>query len=437
MNIFNCIFNKNNNQAATEDNLQARGFIQPGPVDYPYEDLHRKPGIRLGTHKSSKGFGKRKAVTYPGNAPLLVVGPPRAGFTTGIAIPTLFSTNSQFLVAPDVNGELYRMLSRWLKDKDAAIKFAPASEDTVHYNPLAFVRVGSKHELQDITQVAHALLGDVHGGGLFVQMAFTVIVDAIQQTLAEGQRLHDAVPFTDLIAMLDEDMDYPDLGYAKPDITLNAVYRLLHDTPEKLNHLRGRYEENVWSGVIHTAEFCLSLFADPLVAAATADCDGLYSEYRKDIFLVAGSTDVQRLAPLFRVIVEQQLRSAYDSTLLRCKDRLLVLDNLSELGYLPSLQENLAVARDRGLKFLLHTHSVRQIEVVYGTAATNILGNCTTRVYLAPVQIGDDISDMTWRSMGARKDSSVIFEGAEPLAVIDKAPWYRNNVMLMALKPRL
>lgn len=427
MNIFNCIFSKSNNQP-TEDNLWARGFIQNHPVD------HFHKGIVLGSHKSSKGFGKRKAVTYPGNAPLLVVSPARGGFTTSIAIPTLFSTDSQFLVAPDINGEHYQALSGYLKD--AALKFAPASEDTVHYNPLQFVRFRTEHELRDIMQIAHALIGNPDMDGLFAKMASTVIVDAIQQVFAEGKRLHDAVPFTDQIVMLDGDMDYLDLGYAKPDITLNAVYQLIHDTPEKLNHLQGRLEGNEWSGVLKTSESILSPFTDPLIAKATADCEGLYCRYHKGIFLVTGALDVQRLAPLFRVIVEQQLRSGFDSPTLLCgNNSLLVLDNLSELGYLPSLRKSLPVAGDRDLKFLLHTHSVRQIEVVYGAAAAGILENSTTRVYLAPVQIGDDIAYMAWRSMGAHKDSAVIFEGEKPFAVIDKAPWYRDNTML--LKSRL
>lgn len=424
---------KNSDQSVKKDYLLEHGLVlgETGSQKECATTWAPSPsGVFLGAVRSGGclGFGKRESVTYIGGSPILAVGRARAGFTTCIAIPTLLSAKGQYLVAPDINGEYYKALSGCLKD--AALKFDPASEDTVHYNPLEFVRIGTEYALPDIMHVAHALIGDLDTGWVFAKMASTVIVDAIQQVFAEGERLHDAVPSTDQKAVLEDGMNYSDLRYANPDITLNAVYRLIHDTPEKLDHLRGGRDVIWWSGVINAAESILSLFAEPTVAAATADCEGLRSGYRKGIFLVAGACDVQRFTPLFRVIVEQQLRDGCGGpTLLHGKNSLIVLDDFPMMGYLPSLHEALI---KRGLQIILHTHCIRGIHEVYGVAANNILKNCVIRVYLSPpILPGDEgPSHEVWKAIGADENSAVIYCNSELATVVDKVRGPKNKVCI-------
>src|SRR5690349_19767918 len=64
------------------------------------------------------GFYKRKPLTWPGNEPLMVIGPPGSFKTVGIVIPTLLDTElpakRSFLVF-DPKGEVTAVCLKWLQ----------------------------------------------------------------------------------------------------------------------------------------------------------------------------------------------------------------------------------------------------------------------------------------------------------------------------------
>ena len=110
--------------------------------------------------------GKCRYLRHDGNQHILCFAPTRSGKGVCLVIPTLL-TWMKSCVVTDMKGELWALTSGW-RQKYAGqkvLRFEPASPESVKWNPLDEIRLGTKYETGDIQNLA-TLLADPNGKGL-------------------------------------------------------------------------------------------------------------------------------------------------------------------------------------------------------------------------------------------------------------------------------
>lgn len=143
---------------------------------------------------------------------------------------------------------------------------------------------------------------------------------------------------------------------------------------------------SVWTTLIRP----LSLYADPLVAASTdtstLDLEDLQQGTQPlSLYLLAPSTRaLERLHPVYRVIVDVAMSRLMDRPVARYKHRLLVVaDELPAYGYVHSFNLGAGDMAGYGIKGMYIAQDLEQFENTYGPKNT-IWGNTDVKIFHAP-----------------------------------------------------
>jgi type IV secretion system protein VirD4 len=157
------------------------------------------------------------------------------------------------------------------------------------------------------------------------------------------------------------------------------------------------------TSVLSTAIRFLTLFRDPIVARNTSASDFtvddlMNAERPLSLYLVVPPSDIDRLKPLTRLVLNQILRGL-TTELAFSEGRgvanyrhrlLLMIDELPSLGRLEIVQTSLAFMAGYGIKAYLIAQDVAQLAAAYGGASgrdETIMANCHVQVAFAPNKI--------------------------------------------------
>ncbi len=334
---------------------------------------------------------------HDGPEHIKVIAPTRSGKGVGVVIPTLLTWPESVLVY-DLKSENWNHTAGYRSRFSRVIYFNPNDIASFHFNPLLEVRRGDL-EVRDVQNIADMVV-DPDGKGLNDHWAKT------GHSLLVGTILH--------------------ILYAEQDKTLAGVANFLSnpektivETLENMMHAKhtemGTHpvvaaaardmlnkSENERSGVLSTAMSFLSLYRDPIVARNTTDSDFkitdlMQSERPLSLYLVIPPSDINRLRPLFRLIINQicrrlteELNPKYNKHRL-----LLMLDEFPALGRLDFFESALGVIAGYGIKAMLISQSTNQLDKTYG-AKNSIIDNTHVRVFFAPntIETAETISRM-------------------------------------------
>ena len=393
------------------------------PADLEGSNLLSAPhGIILGVWDRPKQAKPRYLIDGDENH-VLVYAPPKAGKTTAIVIPTLLTWPGSALVL-DIKGELHSRTAGYRKTFGRVVRFQPSCRDgsAARYNPLAAVPRGLG-DVAHVQEIADSILnpdGREEGADTFWRgAAHELLVGLILHCLYAGpQRSLTACAFMlsdparpieeTLVAMLATEHD-PEgqLGFVDP---LTGAPTRTH--PVVAATARGllQMHERTRAGVVATAQVALSLFRDPILASNTALCDftpeDLFaSDQPLTVYLVVPLSDVLRLRPVLRMIINQMLRRLTSelpsdpTPAARAGLRhelLLVLDELAQLGRLELFERALGLVRGYGIRALIAVQAISQLRTLYGHHES-LTSNCRTQVVYAPadVETAQVISEMT------------------------------------------
>jgi type IV secretion system protein VirD4 len=362
--------------------------------------------------------GTTRYLRDDGPAHVLAFAPTRSGKGVGLVLPTLLSWPHS-VVVHDIKGENYALTSGWRARElgSRVLRFeATAIAGSARFNPLLEVRLRTPYEVQDVQNIV-AMLCDPDGKG------------------AEGPDAHWIVSASSLLAGL-----VLHVLYAEPDRSIAGVANLLSsprfESSEQLfeyilntphdaelgcgwTNTRGRptathpvaamaardmlnKDPKEAASVLSTAIRFLTLFRDPIVAANTSESDFTVRSLMHDdrpvsLYLVVPPSDMDRLKPLTRLIINQILRTltaemAFEGgrSVANYKHRLLLMvDELPSLGRLDILQTALAYIAGYGIKAYLITQDVAQLQAAYGgpNSTETIVANCHVQVAYAPNKI--------------------------------------------------
>jgi len=348
-------------------------------------------GVYVGGWLDKKG--RFHYLRHNGPEHILCYAPTRSGKGVGLVVPTLLSWRHSAVIT-DLKGELWAMTAGWRKGhaKNKVLRFEPASKDSVCWNPLDEIRIGTDYEVGDVQNLA-TLIVDPDGKGLeshWQKTAQALLVGCIIHLLYKARNEGKPATLPAVDALL------ADPNRSSDDLWTEMIeYR--HANGE--NHpvagaaardMIDRPEEEAGS-VLSTAKSYLSLYRDPVVAKNVGTSEFKIGQLMNhadpvSLYIVTQPNDKARLRPLVRVLVNMIVRLLADKMAFEhgrpkatYKHRLLgMMDEFPSLGKLDILQESLAFLAGYGIKFYLICQDINQLksrETGYGQDES-ITSNC-------------------------------------------------------------
>ena len=409
-----------------------------------------KGGVLFGAYNDGSRI---HYLRHKGPEHMLVFAPTRSGKGVGIVIPTLVSWDQSVLVN-DIKGENWELSSGFRQKTlgQRCIRFAPADEGSARFNPLAEIRM-DKNLVKDVQNIA-TMIVDPDGRGLadhWAKTGFDLLVGTILYVLLE-ERIHQK-NLSGVAALLSDGGEIRQIaaedaqkGRKPQDGQVDGAQAVMlyiakianaklakDDFP---NTPRGQAERIGWgvaaqaagamnhkapnefSGVMSTSLSFLTLYRDSIVAENTSASDFSIEDLmgggfengkprgpKVSLYIVSPPSDKDRIKPLTRLLLNMTLRRltegmAYNedgTTKSLYPHRLLLLiDEFPSLGKLDVFEESLAFIAGYGLKALLITQDLSQLQKAY-TKDESIVSNCHIRIAYAPnkVETADLLSQMT------------------------------------------
>ena len=323
-------------------------------------------------------------IRHDGPEHVFMFAPTRSGKGVGSVIPSLLSWQAS-VIAWDVKRELWQLTSGFRHQFTRCLRFEPTDVDSIRYNPLLEIRKGL-NEVRD-TQAVADMLVDPDGTkekDHWALTAHTLLVGAILHVLysEEDKSLAGVARFLS------------DPGRSQFD-TLEAMLSTKHlgDKPHPVvqgaaKEMQNKAEEEL-SGVFSTAMATLGLYRDPVVARATSACDFRIADLMRgekpaSLYLVVAPSDLDRLRPLMRLVINQIGRRLAETNTSgggeAPRHRLLwMLDEFPTLGKMAFFESALAYFAGYGMKAFLISQDLNQLDSRYGDK-NSILANCHVRI---------------------------------------------------------
>ena len=391
----------------------ARSFFDQFKRLKPYENLHgsarwatvkeiKKMGLMEGKGVYVGAFMNSNKVQYlrhNGPEHILAFAPTRSGKGVGLVVPTLLAWEESAVIL-DIKGENWALTAGWRQAhaNNHCLRFEPAaSSGSVKFNPLAEIRLETEHEVADVQNIAMMIV-DPDGKGLndhWAKTGYSLIVGTALHCLYVEKKTRRVATILDIANCL-ADPASPIETTLQTMLTTDHLPSGTHPVVAACAREMLNKSENELSGVVSTAMSFLSLYRDPIVAKNTAFSefrisDLMNAEKPVSIYLVVSPTDISRMRPLLRLILNQIVRGLTRKMEFKkgrpvkgYKHRLLLmLDEFPALGRLDIFQEALAYIAGYGLKAFLITQDLSQLYAAYGKEES-IISNCHIRVAYAP-----------------------------------------------------
>jgi type IV secretory pathway TraG/TraD family ATPase VirD4 len=315
---------------------------------------------------------------------VLVLGPPRSGKTTTVAIPNVLAAPGAVVVTstkPDLlaatvgaRAELGRC---WLLDPSATIA-APAGVDRLRWSPVA-----SAASWDESLVVARAMTGAARPGGRFGESAhWSERAEALLAPLLHAAHVNGAGMETVVRWVLRQD-----LASARSTLVAHGVDTAA-DVLAGLAATDPREQSGIWS----TASGVLAAYRSDAVldncAAPNFDPRGLIST-TDTVYVCAPARYQELVAPIVVAFLEQVRAGAYASWAVATSSQArppvpltLVLDELANIAPLPDLPAMVSEGGSQGLLTLACLQDLSQARQRWGPAADGFLSLFGTKLVL-------------------------------------------------------
>jgi type IV secretion system protein VirD4 len=274
-----------------------------GLKDIARAGLHCDAGVFLGRVDGAY-------LRHDGPEHIMAFAPTRSGKGVGLVVPTLLGWTGSAVIH-DIKGENWQLTAGWRQRFSHCLLFNPTDPHSAHYNPLLEVRRG-EHEVRDVQNIADILVdpeGALERRNHWEKTSHALLVGAILHVLyAEEEKTLARVatflsePQRTFTATLRRMMTTNHLGTQQAPIVHPVVASAAREVLNK--------SENERSGVLSTAMSFLGLYRDPTVAHVTSRCDWriadlIESKQPVSLYLVVPPSDISRIKPLIRLILNQ------------------------------------------------------------------------------------------------------------------------------------
>lgn len=242
-------------------------------------------------------------------------------------MPTLLTWGGSAIVL-DIKGELAFGDDRHANPGTAGFRatlgstiyFAPTQSFSASFNPFFEVRRGP-NEVRDVQNIVEAIVnphGETRGSEAFWNATAKIVLTGLILHVLYAEPLHRKTLATVREKLRDLDRTADEmrttLHRRNPETNQPEVHPEVAHAAE--SYLAG--EDRLRSGVKATAESFFGLFADPIVAEKTATSDFriadlMCGERPVTLYLQPPPSDVERLMPLMRLVINQAARGLMES----------------------------------------------------------------------------------------------------------------------------
>ena len=389
--------------------------------------LFKEEGVYIGRYITERPYKffpvfKKKVsryLKYDLPTHVIMFAPTRSGKGVGFVIPNLLSWKHSMIVN-DIKGENYEITAGF-RAKELGQKiyyFNPTKLKTDCYNPLDAVREGTSEAIKDAQSLAEIIIhsksekqgeGDSHWTDT-AEALLTGLILHVAHHYGKGNKSRSIGGIYRLITSPER----PILDILE-DISKNSEHEIARRKVKTVLEKPEKERDSVISSMIRFLE----LWADPIVDAATSKSSFSIEEIRRKattVYLVMPPSDIKRLKLLIRIIITQFVRQlgermpedilaedGYDPVPV-C----LMIDEFPALDKLEAVEESIPVIAGYGVKYLLITQSLNQLDKVYGKDNA-ILDNCQVKITYAANDPGtaEKISKLLGETVILRSSTSL------------------------------
>lgn len=376
-------------------------------------EIARARLYRAGGHAILLGRHRGKLLAFNGDLHPFLAAATGTGKGVGFVVPNLLHWQGS-VICLDIKGENYSLTSgyRGRVLGQRVLRFEPLEEHgrTHGFNVLDYVRDGDLR-ITDVQTVATILVPNESHDPYWDNVARDLLVGLLLLVLEAG----------------------PAMGWP---VTVGQVHRLLRSEEESGAYLEALLDDLARQGVAlsglckrYLLSFCnepekprgsiksalatrLTLWANPLVDRATSRSDFDLRRFRREpqsLYVAIAPDDLQRLAPLVRLLVELFLASNTKSGETPADDPglavpvLVLLDEFLSLGRIDKLVHALSYVRGWGIRIATVIQSEAQLQAVYGRElAEAFIDNHRARVYYRPPIHRRDLAEQISKIVGQR-----------------------------------
>ena len=387
-------------------------------------EIARARLYRAGPHSILLGRHRGRLLAFNGDLHPFLAAATGTGKGVGFVVPNLLHWQGSAVVL-DIKGENYALTSgyRGRTLGQQVYRFDPLQEDgrTHGFNVLAYVREGDLR-VTDVQTVAAILVPNESHDPYWDNVARDLLVGLTLLVLEAG----------------------PALGWP---LTVGQVHRLLRSEEESGEYLKALLEDLAARGIAlsslcrrYLLSFCnepekprgsiksalatkLTLWANPLIDRATARNDFDLRRFRREaqsLYIAIAPDDLQRLAPLVRLLIEFFLSSNTKAGETPADDPglsvpvLMLLDEFLSLGRVDKLVHALAYVRGWGIRIATVIQSEAQLQAVYGRElAEAFVDNHRARVYYRPPVHRRDLAEQISKIVGQKTVNQTSYSYAE------------------------
>ena len=391
--------------AIDESEARESGLLPPKDSDF-------WPGVYVGAWRRRNGA--LAYLRHGGPEHVLCLGPLRSGKGVAGVMPTLLSWPYSAVIY-DEKGELYEFTSGWRAagGRNRVLRWEPGGGgNTIAWNPLAEVRIGTDFEFRDASRIAEAI-ADPDGEGLeghFDPNAAALLTGVILYVMHREHRNGRVATLADVALALGDPAQPSDQLYkamvhntfgprrtANRQIAVAAQKQLNRDQRER-------------SGTLSTAARMMRLFDDPIVARNTERSDFrlldlMNGDTPVTLYVVTKAADKLTLRPLVRLFFTMAMntltsvdmkKDAQGDPVSPHRHRMLMLiDEFASLKAMPSFEDAMSKCAGYGIKCYLLTQDREQIIQAYGPHES-ITSHCHVKSLYAPTNLNTQewISDL-------------------------------------------
>ena len=356
--------------------------------------LSREEGILLGRWGNSY-------LCLGGPEFLMLCAPTRSGKGVSIVIPNLLNWPGS-VVAVDIKRENFEITAGYRTHCGQQVHlFAPFDElgRSARFNPLSYVREDSNFRVGDILSIAtifyplemrtagssDAFFND-QARNLFLGLALMLVESPdLPRTIGEMLRQASGKRKTIKEHLTGIVLARQAMGKPLSDECVDALMRFMANS------------ENTLASILASFNAPLTIFADPLVDAATSDDDFRLTDLRRKRISIYVHVPPNRLAQgallvnlFFSLLIDQNTRvlpSQDPGLRYTC---LLLLDEFPALGRVVVLEKAVGFIAGYGLRLVTITQSSAMLAAVYGREiARNLASNHMARIFFAPQELED------------------------------------------------
>lgn len=413
-------------------------IIDLGKKDPP--GLLTNSGVILGTLDSGE-YIRDNSKTH-----VLVCAPTRSGKGVGIIIPTLL-TWTESVVVTDLKGENWQLTSGWRQKKlnNKVYKFEPTDINSHRYNPFDEIRIRTEYEIRDIQNIVKIFV-DPTGKGSEGESAHWILSAGALLTgvilhlkyLKKDMNIYDVLNFfygedntfsdfetdeSEIEDYIDPDSEDSDGNNGESGNIVNTqvqikltfivaagvehdptgeLFKKIYNEETKFHPIVRQYfnkmintPDKEFGSILSTLDTILDTYRDPIIAKNMSSSDFsiediMNNEQPISLYLVVPPSDLDRVKPLFRVIVEllyrkntEEMKFEDGKQIERKHKMLMLMDEFPALGKLETIERAMAYVAGYGIKFMIITQDINQITKLY-TESNSIVSNCQVQVYHTP-----------------------------------------------------